>query len=504
MVASLKEIEMKINDYAKNCELVIGLVGPVGVNLDDVHNRLKSYCNQFHYALNYIHLSILLEQYTDKISGDLQEHERLIQGMNEGNALRKKSERGDLFALIAINEINEKRKSHGNDAALPAPLERTMHVIRSLKHPEEVETLRTVYGHGFFLLGVSSSIESRRKYLHDEKGVLEEAIEDLISRDDKEKDPLGQNTREVFQMADAFITSDSENLSNQISRILDILFGKPVISPTPDEYAMFMAYAASLRSADLSRQVGAVIANEYLDIIATGANDVPKFGGGLYWPDKNDHRDYILKKDSNEEQKNKIVINVMKKISSVEEHLNDQDLLKKGKDLLKETGIFDITEYGRAVHAEMEALLFSARNGISTRNSTLYTTTYPCHNCAKHIVAAGVKYVKYIEPYPKSYASKLHSDSIESNGVKSSAKVIFEPFVGIGPRRFIDLFSMSLGNGRKLIRKENGGLKSWHRKNAELRVPMTPLSYIEAETLLVAELGRIKLKEMQNDEATKQ
>lgn len=108
----------------------------------------------------------------------------------------------------------------------------------------------------------------------------------------------------------------------------------------------------------------------------------------------------------------------------------------------------NITEYGRAVHAEMEAILSAARNGIAIRNSTLYSTTYPCHNCAKHIVASGISKVKYIEPYPKSYATKLHGDSIEANGDGNVKKVQFEPFVGIGPRKFVDLFSVGLSRGR--------------------------------------------------------
>ncbi|MDN3612645.1 hypothetical protein QWZ16_23945 [Vibrio ostreicida] len=32
-------------------------------------------------------------------------------------------------------------------------------------------------------------------------------------------------------------------------------------------------------------------------------------------------------------------------------------------------------------------------------NSTV--RLFPCHNCAKHIVASGIKRVVYVEPYPK-------------------------------------------------------------------------------------------------------
>lgn len=479
---------MKIRDFSKGCELVIGLVAPVGVNLDDVNNKISSYFGQFDYELNFIHLSKVASSACGEIKAAIKEHERIDKGMNLGNYLRERAGRADILALIAMSEINGKREDDDNNKL--KPLGRVVHVVRSLKHPDEVEAFRQVYGHGFFLLGISSSLETRINYLKNEKGVPEDEVDRLIDRDDKEKGSFGQNTRGVFQLSDAFVTfNDSSEFSKQLARTFDIMFSKPVVSPSADEYAMFMAYAASLRSADLSRQVGAVITSTNFDILSTGANDVPKFGGGLYWPGDDDQRDHVKGFDTNEEQKNKIVINIMKRmnINSVE---SDDELLKEGRKILKDTGLLDITEYGRAVHAEMEALLSAARNGMSTKGSTLYTTTFPCHNCAKHIVAAGVKKVKYIEPYPKSYATKLHDDAISTDGDSVDNKVLFEPFIGIGPRRFVDLFSMSLGSGRELVRKEFGRLKTWTREGAELRVPMVPLSYVEAETILSSEIPR--------------
>ena len=63
------------------------------------------------------------------------------------------------------------------------------------------------------------------------------------------------------------------------------------------------------------------------------------------------------------------------------------------------------------VHAEMEALLSCARSGVSPVGGTLYSTTFPCHNCAKHIVAAGLRRVVYVEPYPKSRAVEFFNRS---------------------------------------------------------------------------------------------
>lgn len=56
----------------------------------------------------------------------------------------------------------------------------------------------------------------------------------------------------------------------------------------------------------------------------------------------------------------------------------------------------------------------------------------------------------YIEPYPKSRAVDLHGDAIrlgrnadrKERGTDDESKIPFVPFVGIGPRRFFDLFSM--------------------------------------------------------------
>jgi deoxycytidylate deaminase len=222
-----------------------------------------------------------------------------------------------------------------------------------------------------------------------------------METDAKEKVDYGQATRDAFQMADVFLSSDS---ADQVSRFLSLLFGCPTLTPTPQEQAMFMAYAASLRSGDLSRQVGAALIDSYGDLISVGCNEAPKSGGGLYDPPtagKPSHRDIELGSDSNELEKEAIADRIVKGL----EGASDPDAVRSS---LKAAGFFDITEFGRSVHAEMEALLACARSGRSARNAILYTTTFPCHNCTRHIIAGGISKVIYIEPYAKSRASDLH------------------------------------------------------------------------------------------------
>ena len=122
-----------------------------------------------------------------------------------------------------------------------------------------------------------------------------------------------------------------------------------------------------------------------------------------------------------------------------------------------------------------------ARNNISCKDAEMYVTTFPCHNCAKHIIAAGIKKITYIEPYPKSKAIEFYREEI-SEETKEDNKVYFTPFTGVGPQRFIDLFSISSIYWYKEIRKDKGGYKiPWNMKDASLRNPMNVLNYLDSE-----------------------
>ena len=94
-----------------------------------------------------------------------------------------------------------------------------------------------------------------------------------------------------------------------------------------------------------------------------------------------------------------------------------------------------------------------------------------------------------------SLAMDLHPDAIvlahESEPIEENNKVRFEPFVGIGPRHFLDLFSMTLGSGRKIKRKQNGQLVQWGRGSAVIRVPLLPMSYMERETYVTWEIDEL-------------
>lgn len=60
------------------------------------------------------------------------------------------------------------------------------------------------------------------------------------------------------------------------------------------------------------------------------------------------------------------------------------------------------------IHAEMNALLYCAKEGISVKNCVAYVTHFPCLNCTKALLQAGIRGIYYKEAYRiDEYAMKL-------------------------------------------------------------------------------------------------
>lgn len=132
-----------------------------------------------------------------------------------------------------------------------------------------------------------------------------------------------------------------------------------------DEYFMQLANLASQRSTCLSRQVGAIIVKDRC-VISTGYNGSAK---------GSKHCDEVG------------CIRIMMDIPSGER--------------------MDIC---RAVHAEQNALIQAARNGVATEGSTMYITVTPCFTCAKMIVNAGIKEIVVGGQYPDERTMDLFKE----------------------------------------------------------------------------------------------
>ncbi|MCG5052507.1 MAG: hypothetical protein KA712_06070 [Myxococcales bacterium] len=467
-------------------EIVIGLVGPVGCDWDKVNKCISKCLDQYRYESRTIRMSEFFKMpEVEGIAGktsSTSEFDRLSSSMKVGDALRTYTKRKDILALLASTWIAGSRERDPQDR--PKPFTRKAHVLRSLKRPEEAVTLRRTYGSRFILISVFVPREERIAKLM--QSMKEEDAVKLVGNDEESGD-FGQATAKTFELADLFIAGSlgEEQMVAQLHRLFDLYFGSPFVTPTLAEHGMFQAFAASLRSGDLSRQVGAVIATPDGTILGSGANDAPCYGGGQYWPGPDDQRDLVKGFDSNEEAKRRMAIDILGAFQRVPE--GGQDPLEAAESYLRKSGLFDITEFGRAVHAELAAILSCARVGVSTKGAILFCTTFPCHNCAKHIVAAGIERVQFIEPYAKSKALELHSDAISLSDIKD--RVRFTPFLGIGPRRYVELFSLRDSTGQLTRRKAGDGrLAKWERADSEPKEPGWVVTFLDLEEFLLVEV----------------
>ena len=152
--------------------------------------------------------------------------------------------------------------------------------------------------------------------------------------------------------------------------------------------------------------------------------------------------------------------------------------MKKGS-LLRDALLMDLLEFGRVIHAEMHAISSAARIGRAVNGATLYCTTFPCHICATHIIASGIRKVVFIEPYPKSYAQNLHNSIVVQAGTYAGSIVQFAPFIGIAPFRFRELFE------RTKRKDEKGDFIDWVDGKPQPIVQYTIPTYLSNEDAVI-------------------
>lgn len=467
--------ELDASELPYRPELIFCICAPLGTDTTAVTDAISASIDGVGYIPVPIKLSALMMNLLDVEKPPKFEDERIRYAMHAGNSIRKHMKENDALARIALSEIHDKRASLNPDRDGTVPAEGHCFIISSLKREEEIDTLRTLFGRRVFLLSIYEPVADRIENLSkriarsrkspDFEGHRPRAQE-LLDIDQKEgANKFGQRLQDVFPVADVFLKA-GPGLREDTRRFVNLLFRAPFITPTMDEFLMFHARASSQRSADLSRQVGAVIATNRGDILSTGCNEVPRAGGGVNWDNitgsKRDLRDFKIGHDSAATTKKLIVADIMEalkldgwlqpKFSDMDaEALAEAALFEGGKPLAGRM-VANLLEFGRIVHAEMAAICDAAMRGVKVEASTLYCTTFPCHICARHIIAAGVRRVVYIEPYPKSRAKKLYTRAIQVDEDREADPdaVKFEAFVGVAPRRFLEFFDM-------VERKDNQG-----------------------------------------------
>lgn len=132
--------------------------------------------------------------------------------------------------------------------------------------------------------------------------------------------------------------------------------------PTWDEYFGNIAILASTRSTCIRRKVGAVIVRDNT-LLSTGYNGVP------------------------------CGIN----------HCTAESCIRNAKSIPSGTQL-DIC---LGLHAEQNAIIHAAKNGVNIKDGIIYCTTFPCLTCAKMIINCGIKEVIFANDYEDDNSKKM-------------------------------------------------------------------------------------------------
>jgi cytidine deaminase len=288
--------------FEKHPELVFGLVGPIGVDLDNVTKLLTEALADVGYEARTFRITELMQELRTGLplgaGGYIDSFQERIAYAND---LRERFG-NDALAILAVSAIRQFRKEMEGDEEKPLP--RRAYILRQFKRPEEIKLLRSVYGKQFVQISAHAPQEFRIKRIANKERIskrgliskvdAENLARSIVTKDEIELgDGSGQNVRDAFPLADVVIeTANRRTCRETLTRFIRALFGDNSASPTHDEYGMYLAKTASLRSSALTRQVGAAIFRPSGEVISLGCNEVPKSGGGTYWTgDDPDARD---------------------------------------------------------------------------------------------------------------------------------------------------------------------------------------------------------------------
>ncbi len=500
-----------------NREAFLSLIAPIGVDMEEITRVISEKALQIKYEPNVIKLTDFLKSANRVPNNFDNEVERYKSYIEAGDKLCADAKRGDILALLGVTSLLEAREEREIKSKT-----RRLNIIRQIKRLDEYRTLERIYGRNIIFLGCYAPRRSRVEYLIDRMRVSDrkstqtklesQALEIISTDEDENNNAYGQKIIDCYPKSDFVLDCTSlKTLESSCERFFRIYFGDPFVSPNKDEYSSYIANAAAYRSLDLSRQVGAAIFSPEGEIISMGCNEVPAPGGGTYWEDNsNDTRDYILGYDSNQRVKEDLTRDTLAQLKDHEwlrDDLLNKDLKKLSQDALcdedKESNIeagplnhsmlSDIIEYGRMVHAEMNAITDAARFNRSTSGTTLYCTTMPCHMCTKLIIASGIKRVVYVQPYVKSLSGELFKDSVEFDDDSVTDKVKFVSLKGVTPAGFKRAFA------RPTKRKNpDGSALKWNKMEANPTFLTTIPYYLELEISQLFELSKSPVDEIRS------
>lgn len=341
-----------------------------------------------------------------------------------GDELRQKNKNGFLIETT-LNELNKK---DGNPKYL---------VFDGIRNLGEIDQLRNTFGYKFSLLGVLAATDERWERIgsttYIDKGLTRSDFILDDQRDSNEEVDWGQQVHLCIDRADLLVNNAANvtltAFKNKILEFIDLVSGTTVRSAAMDEILMNMAFSGSHSSKCLKRHVGAVVVDPSGRVVGVGYNEnplgtkpcveEPEYGKQCF-------RDIVRNEHFKRLSERKILCpvcaNQLPEIKGPPWRC--PNCAKKEVKTNLESFFFPdrAMNWCTAIHAEVWAILAAGDRG---RGGTLYTTAFPCFQCAEKITQAEIDEVIFTEPYPDPYSkARLTLAGIklkQFEGVRSSS-----------------------------------------------------------------------------------
>lgn len=182
--------------------------------------------------------------------------------------------------------------------------------------------------------------------------------------------------------------------------------------PALDETIMSVASHLALQSSCIQRRVGAVLRNKEGFMVSAAYNEVPRGEKSCSESVGDCYRTVIRRENV------KKVVSAWKYcpycLHILPKNFADLVCPSCGKLYIDEFHHYKLLDKCRAIHAE-EAVIIGTSLRADLREASLYSTTFPCMQCAKRIIDVGIAKVIYIDPYSDPEAIEF----LERGGVKT-------------------------------------------------------------------------------------
>ncbi|MCA9469848.1 MAG: hypothetical protein KC643_30990 [Nitrospira sp.] len=313
-------------------------------------------------------------------------------------------------------------------------------VFDGIRNSKELEFLRNTFPN-FLLITVWCPQRFRFDRVREEYGGDWSVFEEDDKRDCNEEIAHGQEVQLCVDNADIVIRNDdnhtpaaaARHLKNKIGEYIHLIQGTEVRPPHHDEVAMAIAYTSALRSQCIKRTVGAAITSHSGVLISSGYNENPEpmdpcvraYGYCFKDAQLREHIGIMVKRRPEcPNPKCKV------ELKSLESLRDGFKCVACGYNLVRAYAPDRGMQRCTAVHAEMAAILNAG--GKDLRDKVLYTTTFPCSQCARQIAYVGIKKVVYVEPYP---------DPDSESFMRDNCKIILQMFEGVKARAYERIFT---------------------------------------------------------------